>query len=68
MLMTPTEARAMWCCQARGSAVYQVKQHTVIPCLPGACMAWQWVGELTARPGDKARGYCGLAGKPEGVV
>ena len=67
MLVTATEARQLWCCQARGSAVYQAKQNLIIPCLAQACAAWRWADPLTAGPGDKIRGYCGLAGKPEGV-
>ena len=69
MLVTMVEARERWCCQARADAVRQVEQNLVIPCIPGACMAWRWVGGRVSGPKKKVlQGYCGLAGKPEGVA
>jgi len=34
-------------------------------CIGSYCMLWQWMNpSLVEREPDKARGYCGLGGKP----
>ncbi|MBF0401305.1 MAG: hypothetical protein HQL80_02510 [Magnetococcales bacterium] len=64
MLVTVEEAKGRWCCMARADAVQQARQHLIIPCLPGVCMGWRWVGAESAGHGDTLFGYCGLAGRP----
>ncbi len=69
MIVSLTHARQMWCCQARHESVLQVDRQIMVPCIPAACMAWRWAtaDAQTATPQADRLGYCGLAGKPNGV-
>ena len=64
--MTEDEAKKKYC-------VHQITSDQSAPKCDGSlCMAWRWIRERdygkiadgTATP----KGYCGLAGKPEGVL
>ena len=73
MLLTPKEAAEKWCPQSMGEDVRWPK------CQGSDCMVWRWYPgrfvpsyKAPSIPGETPRdpptvGYCGLAGKPEGV-
>ena len=68
MLLTPKEAAEKWCPQSMGEDVRWPK------CQGSDCMAWRWNSDLRRGLSDvlkqesrPMRGYCGLAGKPEGA-
>lgn len=65
MIVTPTEAKQLWCPFARaerGQAAVSRStngaMHSACRCLADGCMAWVWYND----PGDPAqrRGFCGL--------
>ena len=69
MIVTEKQAAEMWCPAANGGQPWQDK---VVTCIGPDCMWWRWWDSPKAaayskalEEGDgKARGYCGMAGKP----
>jgi hypothetical protein len=65
MILTEEEARKMWCCGGMNNPSESIR------CMTLACMAWRWFYEKQEIHGmvietRTEKGYCGLAGKPDG--
>ncbi len=59
-LLTEDEARAKWCPMGDGAGADS--------CVASSCMAWRWHRRPKGHEKDwSGLGYCGLAGKPEGM-